>query len=56
MMKNNLIITVDIDLKNKNVYLAEETSSGAEYNYTDINDLADKIKFYLTNYYSDVIK
>ena len=55
-MEENLIITVDIDVKNKNVYLGEESGAGAEYDYTDINDLADKIKFYLTNYYSDVIK
>lgn len=52
----NLIITVDIDLKDKNVVIAEENSSGAKYDYTNIDDLVDKIKFYLTNYYLDVIK
>lgn len=56
IIMENLIITVDIDLKDKNVFIAEENSSGAKYDYTNIDDLTDKIKFYLTNYYSDVIK
>lgn len=55
-MEENLIITVDIDLKDKNVFIAEENSSGAKYDYTNIDDLTDKIKFYLKNYYSDTIK
>ena len=52
----NLIITIDIDLKDKNVFIAEETSSGAKYDYTIIDDLTDKIKLYLENYYADIIK
>lgn len=55
-MEENLIITLDIDLKDKNVFIAEENSSGAKYDYTNIDDLADKIKFYLKNYYSYIIK
>ncbi len=55
-MEENLIITVDIDLKDKNVFISEENSSGAKYDYTNIDDLTDKIKLYLKNYYSDVIK
>lgn len=55
-MEENLIITVDIDLKDKNVFIAEENSSGAKYDCTNIDNLADKIKLYLLNYYSDIIK
>lgn len=55
-MEENLIITVDIDLKDKNLFIAEENSSGAKYDYTNIDDLTDKIKLYLENYYADVIK
>lgn len=47
-----LKILVEIDLKEKNVYIAEESSSGAEYEYKDASDLGDKIKFYITNYYN----
>ena len=56
IIMENLIITVDIDLKDKNVFIAEENSSGAKYDYTNIDDLTDKIKLYLENYYADVIK
>ncbi len=55
-MEENLIITVDIDLKDKNVFISEENSSGAKYDYTNIDDLVDKIKLYLEDYYSDVIE
>ena len=55
-MNENLIITVDIDLKDKNVIISEENSSGAIYDYKNIDDLADKIKLYLENYYADIIK
>lgn len=55
-MSEGLIITVDIDLKDKNVFISEENSSGAKYNYTNIDNLVDKIKLYLESYYSDVIK
>ena len=55
-MEENLIITVDIDLKDKNLFIAEETSSGAKYDYTNIDDLTDKIKLYLKNHYADIIK
>lgn len=56
IIMENLIITVDIDLKDKNVFIAEENSSGAKYDYTNIDDLTDKIKLYLENYYADIIK
>lgn len=55
-MGEELVITMEIDTKEKKLYIAEENSTGAKYDYTNINDLEDKIKFYLENYYSDVIK
>lgn len=51
-MEENLTLTLDIDIKNKNIYIGEETGAGATYNYKNVNDLANKIKFYLNNYYS----
>ena len=51
-----LKLNMEIDLKNRKLYIGEETGAGAEYNYNNINDLADKIKFYLVNYYSDEIE
>ncbi len=56
MEKEELNINMQIDLNQKKLYIGEEDASGAEYNYNNINDLADKIKFYLENYYSAVIK
>ncbi len=56
MEKEELNINIQIDIKEKKLYIAEEESSGAKYDYRNINDLADKIKFYLKSYYSDVIK
>lgn len=52
-MLEELNISITIDTKNKILYIAEEYSSGAEYEYEDIKDLANQIKFYLENYYSD---
>lgn len=51
-----LNINMQIDVKSKELYLAEETSSGAKYDYKNIDDLVDKIKLYLENYYLDIIK
>ncbi len=56
MEKEELNINMQIDLNEKKLYIAEESSSGAEYDYTDIDDLTDKINLYLKSYYSDVIK
>ena len=50
-----LKLNMEIDLKNRKLYIGEETGTGAEYKYANINDLADKIKFYLTNYHFDKI-
>lgn len=50
-----LNISMNIDLENKSLYIAEESSSGAEYKYKDIKDLSKKIEFYLENYYSKEI-
>ncbi len=56
MEKEELNINMQIDLNEKKLYIGEESSSGAEYDYTDIDDLTDKINLYLKSYYSDVIK
>lgn len=51
-----LNLTMSIDVKNKNVWLGEESGTGAEYDYKNIKDLVKKIKFYLVNYYKDQIE
>ncbi len=56
MEKKELNINMQIDLNEKKLYIGEEDASGAKYDYKNINDLADRIKFYLENYYSAVIK
>ena len=50
-----LNLTIEIDLKNKNFYIGDESGAGAEYSYENIDNLAEKIKFYLVNYYKDKI-
>lgn len=55
-MLEELNISMTIDVVNKILYIGEESSSGAEYNYKDIKDLEDKIGFYLENYYSNEIE
>lgn len=51
-----LNIEMNIDLKNKKLYIGEENSSGAVYKYKDIKDLSSKIKFYLENYYTKEVE
>ena len=51
-MLEELNISITIDTKNKILYIAEENSSGAEYEYNNIQYLTNKVKFYLENYYS----
>lgn len=55
-MLEELNISMTIDIKNKTLYIGEESSSGAEYKYKDIKDLEDKIEIYLENYYSNEIE
>ena len=55
-MEDEIRISVEIFPKEKVVYLAEESSSGAEYKFNDINELVEKIHFYLDNYYKDQIE
>ena len=50
-----LNISRQIDLKEKIVYIAEECSSGAKYEYKNVDDLAKNIKFYLKEYYGKII-
>lgn len=52
-MLEELNISMTIDIKNKILYIGEESSSGAVYQYKDIKDLSNQIKFYLENYYSN---
>lgn len=55
-MLKELNIAMTIDIENKTLYIGEETSSGAKYKYNNIKDLAEQIKFYLENYYSNELK
>lgn len=55
-MEDELNITVQIFPKEKVIYIAEESSSGASYEFSDIKELAEKIHFYLDNYYKEEIE
>lgn len=55
-MEDEIKIIIGIYPKEKMVYIAEESSSGASYNFTNIKDLANKIQFYLDNYYKEAIE
>ncbi len=55
-MEDELNITVQIFPKEKVIYIAEESSSGASYEFNDIKELAEKIHFYLDNYYKEEIE
>lgn len=55
-MLEMLNISMEIDLKNKMLYIMEENSSGAKYKFEDIKDLSNKIKFYLENYYTKEVE
>ena len=55
-MKKEINIVVQIYPKEKVVYMAEESSSGASYKFDNINDLTESISFYLNNYYKNFMK
>lgn len=55
-MLKELNISISIDVKNKTLYIGEENSSGAIYKYDNIENLSEKIKIYLENYYTKDIE
>lgn len=55
-MEDELRISIEIFPKEKEVYIAEESSSGASYEFNNIQELAEKIHFYLDNYYKEAIE
>lgn len=55
-MEDELKISVEIFPKEKEVYIATESSSGASYEFNNIQELAEKIHFYLENYYKEAIE
>lgn len=55
-MSKELNIFITINTKEKMLYIGQEDGSGAQYPYSNIDNLADKIKFYLENYTSKEIE
>lgn len=55
-MEDGLNITIQIFPKEKEIYIAKESSSGASYEFNNIKDLAEKVQFYLENYYREAIE
>lgn len=54
-MEEELNFNFSIDLKEKVIYINEESGSGAKYQYENIDDIGENIKFYLENYYQEKI-
>ena len=55
-MEEELNFNFSIYPKEKVIYIAEESGSGAKYNFENINDIGEDVKFYLENYYKDKIE
>lgn len=55
-MEKELNFNFSIYPEEKVIYISEESGSGAEYEYENINDIGEKIKFYLDNYYQEQIQ
>lgn len=55
-MEEELNITIQILPKEKEIFIAEECSSGASYKFSNINEIAEKVQFYLENYYKREIE
>lgn len=51
-----LNISMQIDLKSKELYIAEECSTGSKYKYNSFDELVNNIQTYLQIYYKDVIE
>lgn len=50
---SELNITIQINPDKKELFIAEESSSGAKYSFNDMNELVGKIQLYLENYYKE---
>ena len=56
ILENNCItITIDIYKDDKVIYIAEECSSGSNYNYETIDDITEAITDYVKNNVEDKI-
>lgn len=55
-MEEELNFSFSIDIKEKVIYINEESGSGAKYGYENIDDIGENIKFYLENYYQEKIE
>lgn len=55
-MEEELNISIQILPKEKEIFIAEECSSGASYKFNSINEIAEKVRFYLENYYKREIE
>lgn len=53
---SELNITIQINSDKKELFIAEESSSGATYGFNNMNELVGKIQFYLENYYKENIE
>lgn len=53
---SELNITIQINHDKKELFIAEESSSGATYSFNDMNELVGKIQLYLENYYKENIE
>lgn len=54
--KSEIELSVTINTEEKWIYIGLENGAGAEYNFETIEELSDKFKFYINNYFSDLIK
>lgn len=52
-MNSELNLSLNVDIEEKKVYIVEENATGAEYEYKNIKDIGDIVKFYLDNYYKE---
>lgn len=48
-------ITIAINPKSKTIYIGEENSSGCDYDYKEIQDIAEVFEDYLCNYVKERI-
>lgn len=55
-MEEELNFNFSIYPEEKVIYISEDSGSGAEYEYENIDDIGEKVKFYLENYYQEKIE